>query len=133
MWKKLAFLALLGAVAAVLIRMVRPRPDFTHPENNATAEWPPLDLPTPAPPAPADTRTDTETDTAQGTHTDRATPSWVEPDPSGNCPDGYPVKLKLTSGIFHVPGGLSYDRTNADRCYVDTASAEADGFRQSRR
>lgn len=54
---------------------------------------------------------------------------WVEPLTGGACPDGYPVKAKLASGIFHVPGGRNYDRTKADRCYRDTAAAEADGLR----
>jgi hypothetical protein len=36
------------------------------------------------------------------------------------------------SGIFHVPGGRSYDRTAPVRCYLDAASAEADGYRQAK-
>ncbi len=58
---------------------------------------------------------------------------WVEPDAGGACPDGYPVKAKLASGIFHVPGMLAYDRTTPDRCYRDEASAEADGLRKAKR
>jgi hypothetical protein len=42
------------------------------------------------------------------------------------------VKANMTSGIFHVPGGGSYDRTNADRCYADAASAESDGLRAAK-
>lgn len=57
---------------------------------------------------------------------------WAEP-VDGGCPDGYPIKLKLSSGIFHQPGGLSYDRTVPDRCYPDAASAEADGYRAAKR
>jgi hypothetical protein len=45
----------------------------------------------------------------------------------------HPVKAKLSSRIFHVPGGQSYDRTRADRCYVDSGTAEADGLRQAKR
>ena len=48
-------------------------------------------------------------------------------------PEHHPVKAKLASGIFHVPGGQSYDRTLPDRCYVDAAAAEADGFRAAKR
>ena len=59
-------------------------------------------------------------------------PAWVEPD-DGSCPISHPVKGKLTSGIFHVPGGQNYERTRADRCYTDTRSAEADGLRQAKR
>jgi hypothetical protein len=32
-----------------------------------------------------------------------------------------------------VPGGLSYERTVADRCYRDAAAAGADGFRAAKR
>jgi len=58
--------------------------------------------------------------------------SWVEP--TGDvCPTSHPVKAKLSSKIFHVPGSASYDRTKPDRCYVDAASAEADGLRPAKR
>jgi hypothetical protein len=58
--------------------------------------------------------------------------SWVEPD-DGACPVSHPVKGKVTSGIFHVPGGQNYERTRADRCYADSIAAEADGMRQAKR
>jgi hypothetical protein len=51
----------------------------------------------------------------------------------GACPATHPVKAKLSSGIFHVPGGQNYERTHADRCYVDAEAAKADGLRQSQR
>jgi len=57
---------------------------------------------------------------------------WVEP-VDGGCPEGYPVKAKATSRIFHVVGGLSYERTVPDRCYATAAAAEADGFRAAKR
>lgn len=57
---------------------------------------------------------------------------WVPPI-DGDCPEGYPVKAKATSKIFHVPGGASYARTRPDRCYADPASAIADGFRPAQR
>ena len=47
-------------------------------------------------------------------------------------PDGYPVKVKISSGIFHVPGGRFYERTTPDRCYPSAAAAEADGYRPSK-
>ncbi len=59
-------------------------------------------------------------------------PAWVEP-VDGGCPDGYPVKVNERSGIFHVPGGLSYERTNPSRCYATAEGAEADGFRRAKR
>ena len=51
----------------------------------------------------------------------------------GGCPVSHPVKAKLSSGIFHVPGGQNYERTKPDRCYLDAAAAEADGLRKSLR
>ncbi|MDQ1476112.1 MAG: hypothetical protein QOE62_1341, partial [Actinomycetota bacterium] len=31
-------------------------------------------------------------------------PAWTEPNADGSCPSTHPVKAKLSSGIFHVPG-----------------------------
>jgi hypothetical protein len=62
-----------------------------------------------------------------------ATPPWVEPAADGTCPPRYPVKAKLASGIFHVPGGANYARTRADRCYRSAGAAEADGLRAAKR
>jgi hypothetical protein len=59
--------------------------------------------------------------------------SWTEPTDDGECPDGYPVKAKMSSKIFHSPGQLNYDRTTPDRCYVDATAAEADGLRAAKR
>jgi hypothetical protein len=58
--------------------------------------------------------------------------AWVTPS-GGTCPASHPVKAKLTSRIFHVPGGVSYERTIPDRCYVDRTTAEAEGFRAAKR
>jgi hypothetical protein len=57
--------------------------------------------------------------------------AWIEP-ADGACPTSHPVKAKLASGIYHVPGGMNYDRTNADRCYLDTDAAERDGLRPAK-
>ena len=59
----------------------------------------------------------------------RAAATVGRPGADGACPATHPVKAKLSSGIFHVPGGANYDRTHADRCYVDAEAAEADGLR----
>lgn len=61
-----------------------------------------------------------------------ASPRWVAPDSSGGCPDGFPVKVKLSSGLYHEPGAAAYGRTRPDRCYRDAAAARADGFRPAR-
>jgi hypothetical protein len=57
---------------------------------------------------------------------------WVEPDADGECPSTHPIKAKLGSGIYHLPGGVNYARTKADRCYAEGAAAEADGLRPSK-
>ena len=59
-------------------------------------------------------------------------PAWVEPQNKA-CPATHPVKAKQSSNIFHVQGGLNYERTVPDRCYRDEAAAVADGFVKSRR
>jgi len=61
-----------------------------------------------------------------------AAPLWVDGSTADVAPAGFPVKVKLSSGIFHVPGGRFYERTNADRWYATTEAAEADGYRQSK-
>ena len=61
----------------------------------------------------------------------RAT-AWVVP--TGDvCPTTHPVKAKLASKIFHIPGMLNYDRTRPDRCYRDATAAEDDGLRPAKR
>lgn len=87
---------------------------------------PPRPVPAAAPSVPP--RTPTSTPTATGVS---PTLPWVEPT-GGTCPSSHPVKAKMASGIFHLPGGGSYDRTNPDRCYVDATSAEADGLRAAK-
>jgi hypothetical protein len=57
---------------------------------------------------------------------------WV-PANDGVCPTTHPVKAKLSSKIFHTPGGRNYTSTKADRCYPDEASAQADGLRPALR
>ena len=62
----------------------------------------------------------------------RAAVAWVEPR-QGVCPATHPVKAKLSSGRFHLPGMAFYDRTRPDRCYADEASAVRDGLTRSKR
>ena len=59
--------------------------------------------------------------------------AWVVPDPGGICPTTHPVKGKLSSKLFHLPGMFAYNRTNPDRCYRDEQAAEADGLRKAKR
>jgi hypothetical protein len=60
-----------------------------------------------------------------------AAPPWVEA-VDGSCPVSHPVKAKESSGIYHVPGSSFYARTRPERCYVDAAAAEADGYRAAK-
>jgi hypothetical protein len=58
--------------------------------------------------------------------------TWVEA--SGTlCPETHPIKAKLSSRIFHLPGMLAYDRTRPDRCYATAEAADADGFTKAKR
>ena len=57
---------------------------------------------------------------------------WREP-VDGACPAGFPIKAKLSSGIFHEPGMVNYARTTPDRCYASAEGALADGLRPAKR
>jgi hypothetical protein len=96
---------------------LQPDPGRSEPAAPATWLQPDPDAPavaTPASPAPA------------------VSSAWVEPS-GAVCPTSHPVKAKLSSKIFHLPGMLNYDRTKPDRCYVDGPAAEADGLRPAKR
>jgi hypothetical protein len=58
--------------------------------------------------------------------------AWVAPLEDGACPASHPIKVNAGSGIFHLPGGRFYERTEAARCYADQATAAADGYRRSK-
>ena len=57
---------------------------------------------------------------------------WVEAE-DGTCPPTHPVKAKLASKLFHLPGMFAYARTRPDRCYLDADTAVADGFTAAKR
>jgi len=59
--------------------------------------------------------------------------AYVDPVADGECPLTHPVKAKLASGIYHVPGGGNYERTKPDRCYSTAEAAESDGLRPAKR
>ncbi|MDQ6946591.1 MAG: hypothetical protein M3256_10055 [Actinomycetota bacterium] len=61
-----------------------------------------------------------------------STATWVEPE-GGVCPTTHPVKAKLRSAIFHLPGMAAYSRTSPDRCYRDERAATNDGLRKAAR
>jgi hypothetical protein len=57
---------------------------------------------------------------------------WVAPD-GQICPETHPIKAKLSSQLFHLPGMFAYARTTPDRCYSSAEEAEADGLRSAKR
>jgi hypothetical protein len=116
----LMFLLAAGALAVARLRSRRAAPEA------APAEWPPFEPRLVAgPPEQA-------VPSVPATQETGSAVAWVVPEVGGVAPNGYPVKVKLSSGIFHVPGGRFYDRTNPDRCYPDAAAAETDGYRPSK-
>jgi hypothetical protein len=119
--RRLLIPLVLVALAALVASRLRTRPSAVP---IAPPEWPPL----PASKAPS-----TVSSTANAAPVVAAPDTtWAPPGDDGACPVGFPVKAKESSGIYHLPDGRFYDRTNADRCYVDAAAAEADGYRRSK-
>lgn len=116
----LIFVALLAAVAKAVAELrPKPEPDVSrHPTVDGGARI----AVSVAPQA-----------TTAGEHAEPiADRTWVPAD-DGACPDGYPVKANLSSGIFHQPGQMSYDRTHPDRCYPSPEAAGDDGLRSAKR
>jgi len=58
---------------------------------------------------------------------------WIEPTSPDMCPDSHPIKAKLSSKIFQLPGMFAYNRTRPDRCYDNEESAVADGLTKAKR
>lgn len=114
---------ILAVVAKAIERMRRSG------EDQPTPEWPSWSerrqTPRPAAPAAATTAPDSSADAAADDG------AWATP-VDGECPAGYPVKVKTKSRIYHLEGMLNYERTHADRCYASPEAAEADGFRASK-
>jgi hypothetical protein len=106
----------------------RPRIEESPPATPVTATATASTAASPATESPA-------TDAARATPTAPGTDAgdvWVEP-VGDACPVSHPVKAKMSSRIYHVAGGLNYERTHPDRCYRDPAAAEADGLRRAAR
>jgi hypothetical protein len=111
-----------------------PKPPAPATADAAVATPPPA---SPQPPAPARATKPTRKGPARKSPTGKAEDPpgkrvWV-PAKDGVCPQSHPVKAKLSSKIFHMPGGRNYKSTKADRCYPDEASAQADGLRPALR
>lgn len=118
----------LAAGAFLLVNQLLRRESEPSPSGSPATRTGPLPDPQPEPQASAAT-----VETAPGAAAATAAEAvWVDPE-AGTCPVSHPVKVKLSSGIFHEPGMLAYDRTTPDRCYRDATTAEADGFRRAKR
>lgn len=113
--RRVAWLLVLILAGGALFAWIRGR---STPQLGAPPEWPPLE-----PPAPV-----AAPDTADGSSYE----AWVEPPADGSIPESHPIKVNLKSGVFHVPGGRFYDRTNGQRYYATAEAAVADGYRQSK-
>ena len=119
-------LGVLGGIAFALTKLLGSQEHDTPSLAPArpSEPWPRLTS-DPAVPAPAVSHAVHDPDAP-------AARTWIEAT-EGACPTSHPVKAKLASKIFHLPGMANYERTNADRCYVDATAAEADGLRPAKR
>lgn len=143
-------LSLLGAVVLVVAKLVQARRSHDDEWSQPPTEWPPVrqDPVVPeepaavvAEPAPGLVKTpsapDSEAPRASRTagRRRRAVPAdatWLEP-VGAVCPPSHPVKVKLRSMLYHLPGMAAYTRTTPDRCYLDATAAESDGFTKAKR
>jgi hypothetical protein len=136
---------LLAGVGFAVAKIFRPKPEASALSPNQTA-WPPLEaaIPTPSPvqvpePKPASVSkpaakkpAEKAAAPAKKIAVKKTLPPWV--DPKGTvCPQTHPVKGKLSSMIFQVPGNFAYERTTPDRCYKSADEAEDDGLRAAKR
>ena len=150
---KLAVFALLGAAVAAVLRSLRgePTPVFSNhptvtggptavprvsePEPKTEPALKPAAAPKVAPKPKAEVATAPKAapkPKAETAPKADAPITWVLPVDS-ECPDGFPVKAKVKSGIYHAPGSNTYERTKPDRCYPSVEAAEADGLRAPKR
>jgi hypothetical protein len=131
--RKLGRLLRLAAVTSIVIGIVRAVTGKKRQDVTGEASWPPLADDTKASPTAPTPAAESAESKPQPVATPVATEaSWVEPT-DGECPVSHPIKGNAQSKIFHVPEGMSYGRTTAERCYATAEAAEADGFRQAKR
>jgi hypothetical protein len=141
---RLVRLLKIGAVVAIALVLVKRIRGTTPPAAKGQANWLPLvDTPpseqrqgpvqfTSAPTPPAEEKPGSATAAEPVADAAPAEQTWVEP-VDGACPATHPIKGNADSGIFHVPGGMSYERTVPERCYATEDDAVADGFRRAKR
>ncbi len=110
-------------VAAIIIAVVRRFRGQSTPDATGQARWQPLVDQAPPP---------KRTQPVKFAEPEPSPQTWVEP-ADGECPASHLIKGNADSGIFHVPGGQSYERTVPERCYATAEDAVDDGFRQAKR
>lgn len=109
------------------------------PANPASSpDWPaipsaPVVTPPRPAPAPSDASAGKVPDALRRAAPTSSAKAWVRPQADGSAPPTHPVKAKVSSRIYRVPGMASYDRSTADRCYPSAEAAEADGFSKAKR
>jgi hypothetical protein len=121
----------LAAAVAWLARLALKR-WIEGPAVPAATPWPPIPDPSPKPPPP-ETAAAPQTSLTPETHSAPAAEVWVKALEDGSNPPTHPVKAKVSSHIYHLPGMAFYGRTRADRCYATAEAAEADGFVKAKR
>jgi len=124
-FRRILKLAVVAAVIGALVSWLRSRSsEETESSEEEDLPWPPI----------VTVDSDNPSQVVEPNDGSPVEPrGWLVCDESGNCPDSHPVKAKDNSGLYHVPGGNTYDRTIPDRCYASTEAAEADGYRPSQR
>ena len=126
-------LGLLGALAFAVVKVFGSRHDDVDVRRASDEPWPPL-VPDPRrrPGRPWSRKRWSPEPAARAAA--KAAPRRPGSSRTARCaPPSHPVKGKLASKIYHLPGMLNYGRTNPDRCYPDAAAAEADGLRAAKR
>ena len=121
--RRLVRLLLLGLGTGIALYVVKVLRGDPAPVFSGTPTGPPPDTPPALPPKPP---------TPSVAPSIAPSPPWIDAE-GGSSPATHPVKAKLKSGIYHLPGMLNYDRTVPDRWYRDAEAAEADGLRKAKR
>ncbi len=96
-----------------------------EPDTEAGAELEPAPQPKPK------TKSRPKTKSPEPPPAPAATGSSATPPVGGDCPDEAPIKGNASSGIYHVPGGEFYNRTNAEECFASESAAQDAGYRAS--
>jgi hypothetical protein len=124
---------LLGAGIVAGIAYAGWRAWKTRVPESSNVSWDSAPFPFPPVPRPSTAAVTDAPAAARSAPVSNGADAFIEPGDDGACPLTHPVKAKLTSGIYHVPGGGNYERTKPDRCYASAEAAEADGLRPAKR